>query len=160
MTTAKPIKRKKELYPISHDHHQGLVFCNRLNKAHLADATTLKRFIDDFYEKHLRPHCKKEEEILLPLLSDLKIASRLLEDHLRHKNLIDALALKNAEVHHLASLLSASLNDHIRFEEQELLPHIEENCTPSQLAAIETALGIAETIGHHFEPQFWKNHEN
>ena len=62
MTKNTPIKRDQNLVILSHEHHHGLVFCTRLNKAHQTDIKTLQLFLDDFWLNDLVPHFKNEEK--------------------------------------------------------------------------------------------------
>jgi hemerythrin superfamily protein len=158
--TATPIKRHKDLFRISHEHHHSLVFCSRLKHSEAADAHTLQRFVLEFWNLHLREHCHNEEECILPYIADTPMANRMLDDHLKHTNLIHAIQIDTLKAHKYAALLYKSLREHISFEEHELLPYVEKVCTPTQLASIGALLDHTEIASHNFEPKFWKNHEN
>ncbi len=153
-----PVKRNKNLVVLSHEHHHGLVFCARLNKAHKADDETLKSFVKEFWEHNLSSHFKSEERLLLPLLEDNKIAGQFLSEHNQIRALIQAISENNhknvkSDILKLAKLI----HDHIRFEERVMFPWLENALSPSELIAIGNELEKTEIIAPKFSLEFWKN---
>ena len=64
----KPLKRHKSLQNLSREHHDGLVFALRLQKgvAKKADLKSMEAYAVWFWNTHLKPHFKMEEEHLFP----------------------------------------------------------------------------------------------
>ena len=52
------MKRHTSLQPLSRDHHNGLMFCFRLNRGleKNIDETRLKNYVDWFYANHIKEH--------------------------------------------------------------------------------------------------------
>lgn len=77
------------------------------------------------FSGELEPHFKIEESTLLPLLQGVEenlLAQRTLLDHQKLRGLVKVLNQNNIEaLHEFGKCLSA----HIRFEERELFPVIE-----------------------------------
>ncbi len=139
-----PIKRSEELQPLSRQHHNGLLFCLLLQKGvkKQADLEVMKEFIQYFWYKDLHHHFDLEEIYLTPLNSqyiDLKDGlDRMMKDHYEIKNIINEnsinISYKSIEE------LRTHLNAHIRFEEKELFPLIEQVITEQQRRSIGSIL--------------------
>jgi hemerythrin-like domain-containing protein len=132
------MKRHKSLYPLSHDHHHGLVHARQLSLAGAqaerdSSEATAERFIE-FWESDLQRHFQQEEEIVLPLLdqyvtSECAEVRETLRQHTEIRRLIAGLNSEpeKQEVPDLGLLsqIGDALRDHIRFEENELFPILE-----------------------------------
>jgi hemerythrin-like domain-containing protein len=139
------MKRARALQPLSRDHLKALLAAKKLGEA--GDSQTGARAFLSFWasEQH---HFRVEEEILLPSWAahaeiDNAAVLRTLEDHLA----IRAAALRIAEsrltlpeMHRLAGRLS----DHVRFEERELFPLIEQSLDRDALERLGAAIAAAE----------------
>jgi hemerythrin-like domain-containing protein/quercetin dioxygenase-like cupin family protein len=131
------MKRHASLVPLSHDHHHALVEARRLGRA--ADGTDAARckaaadFLRFFSTETVR-HFREEEEHLFPTLvghedADERLLVRALLEHQRIHASVSRLehALAADEVdasamRELAELLEA----HVRLEEREIFPRIEQ----------------------------------
>ena len=132
------MKRSTALSPLSRDHHAALVIASQLIGAGEQDAaTTADRFVGFLAEHELR-HFALEEELLLPTLlgldSGVALASRVRAEHeqLRAamRRLRDAPGRAEVEfLHETGRLLRA----HVRMEERELFPLLEETLDPCAL---------------------------
>ena len=133
--------RHSTLIPLSHDHHEALLIALRLKKGGPASVndrlwpTDLKlqvRSLLLFYDQELLPHFKLEEDVLFPASVALTELQPLIESLiLQHQELRKAInsisALSDEE--HLRKTLSgfgALLESHVRTEERELFPKLEE----------------------------------
>lgn len=141
------MKRHPSLVPLSHDHHHALVEARRLHRAADGDGEEARAgaesFLRFFSQQTLR-HFREEEERLFPALIDGEDAAgellvRALLDHQRiHAQvgrLERALAAGEAEpklMRELAELLEA----HVRLEERELFPLIEDRA-PDALEGLD-----------------------
>ena len=126
------MKRHPSLVPLSHDHHHALVEARRLRRAAEADAAERRaaadRFLRFFSAESIR-HFREEEELVFPLLAGadgnaLELLTRALLEHQRAHALAGRLAAgPDADV---MGELGALLEGHVRLEERELFPLIED----------------------------------
>jgi hemerythrin-like domain-containing protein len=139
-----PVKRTEELQPLSRQHHNGLLFCLLLKKGidKQADLNVMQEFIQSFWYKDLHHHFDLEEIYLAPLQKQYhqlqSPLERMVKEHYDLKNIINenSLNITYATVKELRDTLEA----HIRFEERELFPLIEETITQQQRSAIGSRL--------------------
>jgi quercetin dioxygenase-like cupin family protein len=147
------MKRHPSLVPLSHDHHHALVEARRLRRAadsadaeRLAAATAFLRF---FSAETLR-HFREEEEQLFPLLVGHEGGGRelLVQTLLEHQRVHALVSVLEAEVTagevEASSLreLGGLLEAHVRLEERQLFPLIQE-LVPERLEELE--LGAVES---------------
>jgi len=129
-----PIKRSKQLAPLSREHHDGLLFAWKIKQG-LENKTPLeklRRYSLWYWQQHIKPHFCQEEKILMPYMpADHPMAKQLKEEHEHIRELVlslDAEADKRDFV-----ILADLVNKHIRFEERELFVYLEELLTTEQL---------------------------
>jgi hemerythrin-like domain-containing protein len=150
----KPIKRSKELAPLSREHHDGLLFVWKIRQG-LANNTpleTLRDFTRWFWTNHIKDHFKDEEKVLvkfLPLHNPL--VQQMIREHEQIRDLILALD-KDPDKASFESL-AEFLNNHIRFEERRLFAYAEETLSAEQLNLISLELD-SET---HCDIDGWKD---
>jgi hemerythrin-like domain-containing protein len=102
----------------------------------------------EFWRNDGRDHFRIEEEVLLPTWArhadvDQGGVARMLSDHLNIRRYVldvEDHGLQVEEAHDLGRLL----NDHVRFEERELFPRIEEALDPDALGELARAIEKAE----------------
>jgi quercetin dioxygenase-like cupin family protein/hemerythrin-like domain-containing protein len=130
------MKRHSALIPLSHDHHHGLVQARRLRRAagrDAADRRDAAAVFLSFFAYDTRRHFRDEEERLFPLLVGgddpaSELLARALLEHQQVHALVSELNGELAAGDVSATLmrrLARALEDHIRFEERTLFPHIE-----------------------------------
>ncbi|EEG09766.1 hemerythrin domain-containing protein [Pseudogulbenkiania ferrooxidans] len=131
------MKRHPALVPLSHEHHHNLSFAQRLRRACSdADAAGCEALIENFRQHYAAPleqHFQLEETWLRPHL-DEATSARLLAEHQE----LRALAAEPAT--NPASLAEALIS-HVRFEERELFPWLEQHLPPELLAELQEKLG-------------------
>lgn len=130
-------RRHESLLPLTHDHHHVLRQARRLRLAADGDPRTrtdaAQEFLRFFRAESLL-HFREEEEIILPLVADRDDAptaaiDRLLREHVDIHNLVEALdGQATAGDPHPETMtdLAQLLRSHVRFEEDELFPLIED----------------------------------
>jgi hemerythrin-like domain-containing protein len=153
MNEPKPIKRSKQLVPLSREHHDTLLFIWKIRKGLKNGTPTaiISRYIIWYWNNFLKEHFIQEEKILLPYLqTDGEMAKRLLKEH----DAIRKLILKEMNENSIL-LLADSLNDHIRFEERKLFPNIEERLSASELNEIFEQLNHQPQCKTQWENEFW-----
>jgi hemerythrin-like domain-containing protein len=158
----RPIKRDQHIVRLSREHHTGLLFGWKIRQG-LKNSTAPERIVQYaryFWQQHLLPHFREEEEILfVPIPSDPQVA-RAKQEHKGLKQLIEGLDTHSAAVPLAKQLqqLADELDRHIRFEERELFPHLEKALTADQLESIGRQLDAipAPEEEDRFEDAFWK----
>jgi hemerythrin-like domain-containing protein len=146
------MKRHPALIPLSHDHHTGLVQAVRLRRAaEIGDSSARLRAARDFgefFRNEERLHLRDEEEKLFPLLvSHVPSQPALLrEARVQHiqlegfaRKLDIALAAGSVDRETLDGA-GELLEAHIRLEERQLFPLIEELVPDDELRR----LGLAD----------------
>ena len=144
------MKRSVELAPLSRDHHQALEAALRLRRASSESLGGAIEYFLAFWSQHGEHHFVTEERLLLPALSDddaewVAATQRVRDEHgairTRAAELPGAPSLKSAR--RLGELLGA----HVRYEEREVFPMVEERLPREALAALGRALVSAEAEG-------------
>ncbi len=124
------MQRSPALQPLSREHHAALKLAKLCERAAgSADKTEIQRACQhaaQSYADELEAHFLYEEQTLLPLLADTpaqSLAERTLAEHRLLRTLLDGVRQNDA-----AALLNfgISLKTHVRFEEQELFPALED----------------------------------
>ena len=156
MEEIKPIKRSKELAPLSREHHDGLLFAWKIKQG-LANSTpveTICNYTRWFWSNHLKPHFRDEEKVLVKFLpEDNSLVHRMIKEHGQIRDLVSALD-KDPDPGSL-KLLSEYINNHIRFEERELFPYVEKTVTPEQLSEIYNDLPHDLHCDTEWKDEFW-----
>ena len=161
MEETKPIKRSKELAPLSREHHDGLLFVWKIKQG-LANGTpveTLCNYTRWFWLNHIQPHFNVEEKVLVRFLpADNPLVQQMLKEHAQIHDLIVSLE-KDADPNSL-QLLAEFINNHIRFEERKLFPYAEKVLSPEQLQEIYSDLPNelhcdTDPIAIGWKDEFW-----
>lgn len=123
------MKRNPILQPLSREHHTALALAKACERAaQSGDASMVgqacQRAIQALSDE-LNPHFLTEEQSLLPLLQDAetqRLVQRTLADHQLLRGLLDG--LRQNDINAL-NRFGKCLSAHVRFEERELFPAIE-----------------------------------
>jgi hemerythrin-like domain-containing protein len=156
MEEIKPIKRSKELAPLSREHHDGLLFAWKIKQG-LANGTsieTLCNYTRWFWTNHIKPHFKEEEKVLVKFLpKDNALVKQMFKEHAQIRDLIITLD-KEPDPSSL-QLLAEFVNNHIRFEERELFAYAERTLTSKQLNEIYKELPGELQCDTEWKDEFW-----
>ena len=139
------MKRSPELAALSRDHHVALeaaLFLRRADEDTLPAAVA--RFAE-FWGQRGRRHFEIEEELLLPAISRdddewAAAAERIEREHAQIRAAADDLGPDLERARALGELL----NDHVRFEERQLFPMLEERLAAPELRDLGAAIERAE----------------
>jgi len=142
------VKRHPALAPLSRDHQHTLAVAQRLRRA---TSETSQQAVAAFlavWDLEERLHFRLEEEILLPACAghvepENSMILRVLVDHLRIRCAVECLSTDTS----LPTLhaLGETLASHVRFEEHEVFPLIEEAVPEAALHALgERLLSAAQ----------------
>lgn len=137
------MKRHPALAPLSRDHHHALVAAQRLRGATAETEEGAIRAFLDFWDPEGQQHFRLEEDILLPAYAahgDPRHPAvvEVLLDHLAIRR--DATLLLGAPSLETLHALGERLADHVRREEHELFPLIEQTVPEPELAALGSRL--------------------
>jgi hypothetical protein len=131
------VKRSAELAPLSRDHHVALGIALRLRRAEAADVPAAVAAFRGFFAGHGQQHFRQEEELLVDALPTA-MARRLADEHgdIRRRAAVLDESAEPESVRELGELLAA----HVRFEEREVFPLLEQRLSSRQLAEIGARL--------------------
>ncbi len=152
----KPIKRSKELAPLSREHHDGLLYVWKIREGlkNGASISKLKAYSIWYWKQHIKPHFFQEEKILLPHMpANNELANRLQREHENIRELIlnlDQEADKTTFIQ-----LCDLINDHIRFEERQVFPFLEETLPTEELSNIFLELEQHPLSCEEWKDDFW-----
>ena len=137
-----PIKRDIALQPLSRQHHNGLFFCLLLEKGvkNQADLVLMRDFCMYFWENDLQHHFELEETHLTGLMIHeplRKGINRMIEEHRHLRSFFDHPEV--LQEYSIFNQLQLLLDNHIRFEERELFPLIQDIISSDEMKI----LGIA-----------------
>ncbi|MDQ6901513.1 MAG: hemerythrin domain-containing protein [Bacteroidota bacterium] len=154
----KPIKRNKNIKKLSKDHHSGLLFCWKIRQGLKNEVAIerIKKYASYFWSNHLAPHFNEEEVILFFPLKD-ELVQKALDDHKQIKDQLDKLLDESAgDAKNGLVRLANLIDDHIRYEERKLFPHLEKVFSGKQLEEIGKKLNAQPCpLTDDFEDQFW-----
>jgi hypothetical protein len=152
----KPIKRSKQLTPLSKDHHDGLLFAWKVKQGlkNEADVRLIAEYVQWFWKNHLEEHFREEEKILAPHLpADNELLKQMFDEHENveamihiNENIPDATLLSN---------LAQAIDDHIRFEERQLFPYAEKIIPEKELNSVYEQLAKEPRHCEKWEREFW-----
>jgi len=156
MPVNKPVTRSQQLIPLSHDHHEGLLFAWRIRQGLQRNVSlkTICEFINWFWKDRLQQHFHDEEISFVPYLPrNDELMTKMIAEHEAIQKLLPGTSLRTqSEI----ALFAQLLHDHIRFEERELFPYIENKLTQSELNELASNLNHASRCSVKWENEFWK----
>jgi hemerythrin-like domain-containing protein len=141
------VKRSPELTPLSRDHHKALTAARGLKRAD--DPGEAATAFVAFWDSHGRHHFQIEEEVLLPgwvdsdVDADRSMITRVLDEHLRIRVLARRLERRELNLDELKEM-GHLLEEHVRFEERQLFPRIEERLDAESIATLGAQIAVAE----------------
>ena len=155
MTKHPPIKRHKALHGLSKEHHQGLMLCFKIRhgiKLGVA-GERIKKYCEWFWEAHLVPHFKEEEQFVFPVLGK---ADPLVERALQEHQHLEALFQQSQDDYDYLRKIEKDLEAHIRFEERVLFNKLQDVATADALQMIASSTGQEPACGI-WDDEFWKS---
>lgn len=157
----KPQKRAKELHPLSHDHHHGLLLCWKIRQGLKKDIDPerIMKYARAFFTDSIEQHFYEEEKFLFPLLGrDHPMIKKACKDHNRLKRLF----LSENDLLKACSLIEEELEAHIRFEERELFNEIQRLAVEGELGKVHKKLHPRNKVGPlaQWPDPFWNKKPN
>jgi hemerythrin-like domain-containing protein len=149
------MKRHKSIVSLSREHHFGLLFCWKirqgLNKK--VPAERMQPYIKYFWGNHLLQHFEEEEKLLFVALQD-SLVEQAISEHKNIRQLMEAVTGTKPVQPEQLSVLADTLENHIRFEDRVLFPHMEKELPESTLIALEQQLHPTEEKDA-YPDEFW-----
>ncbi len=152
-----PLKRDPSLQPLSRDHHHGLLFSRKVRQGLKMEVEPMRimHYAREFFSHSLEQHFEEEEHYLFPLLG---LQHPKIERALREHRRLRRLFFKEEDLLKAASLIEEELEAHIRFEERELFPEIQQQVDKEKLEKLHRKLhprDQPDPLAHWSDP-FWK----
>lgn len=119
-------------------------------------------YVHYFSEAALYPHFEEEEKQVLIYLDDKdNFKQRTLLEHKTIREWISALKVSPEQDPEALLKIAGYLDDHIRFEERELFPYLQEKLSAVQLEELGVAINaIHQPFVENFHTEFWNTHVN
>ena len=144
------MKRHPSLQPLSRDHHEALVQVQALRLAaeggpdeQRVTRAGFRALWDGWFGEHLA----LEERCLPPLIPETNDVERLRQEHDELRSLAEAFigdAAGAEPARDLMLRLAGRLHDHVRWEDRQLFPAIEEAVGDAELRSLGTETNAAE----------------
>ena len=152
----KPIKRNENIVKLSREHHTTLLFCWKIRNGLKQGAETgrIIQYVHYFRDTHMLPHFKQEEEILFATVKD-NMVQKAIEDHTNILQQVDLLEKDGTNIESKLMNLADTVDNHVRYEERELFPHLENILSNDQLAEIGQLMNEDEDHPDDFADEFW-----
>jgi len=152
----KPIKRSRQLTPLSKDHHDGLLFAWKIKQGlkNGADIKLIGDYVEWFWKNHLQEHFMEEEQILAPHLpAGNELLKQMIDEHHEIEGMIHI--NENIPDQGLLGNLAQAIDDHIRFEERQLFPYAEKMIPEKELDLIYEQLTKEPLECEKWDKEFW-----
>ncbi len=142
------MKRDPALTSLSHDHHQALFVAQKLRRATDADAGDARAAFLAFWDDAGHAHFMIEERLLFPAYAGYgdahhPLVAQALCDHVEIRHRAAAVAGDPAPPAIALNDLGTRMADHVRLEERELFPLIEQALPADRLASLAVELDAA-----------------
>lgn len=159
----KPIKRNKHIVKLSKDHHFTLLFCWKIRNGLKFEAVPgrIIKYVQYFWQYHMQPHFIEEETILFAPIKDTEV-QKALDEHARIAEQIKAFDTVGDNAANQLSTLANTVDNHVRYEERELFPHLEKVLNDEQLENIgkQIAAHHHPALKDDFADEFWLRKKN
>ena len=139
-------KRDQALVPLSHDHHHALVIAMLLRRASDENAAGTSHAFLDFWKSDCSDHFRVEEEELYPVFAagqgaDNPLLLQALDDHAQIRAIAASLEAGDQAGGEELNRLGEILATHVRLEEREIFPLVEQALPADELAALGERIG-------------------
>lgn len=153
-----PIKRSRHLMPLSREHHATLLFAWKLRQgiARNIAQERITKYVSWFFANVLKKHFETEEAQLFTDKEDPLIMQALDEHVLIAESIYQITSPKEISGSHEINKLADLIEQHTRFEERELFPHIETQLSGREMETIGRNLALEDhTAREDYEDEFW-----
>jgi hypothetical protein len=134
------MRRHPALAPLSRDHHVALYVALRLRRAEPETASEARRALLAFWrEGGGAAHFEAEEAVLLPAIEGHAQGPTIVAQHDDLRGRIAAIEDGDCPEPAVLHELGTRLTDHVRFEERELFPLLEQSLDEQTLVRVAAA---------------------
>jgi hemerythrin-like domain-containing protein len=154
----KPLTRNEHIKKFSREHHFSLLFCWKIRQGLKADVATdrICKYVQYFWRHHLQPHFREEEDILFAQVTDSQV-QRAINEHKYIGARIESLTGSDKKERTALAKIADMVDEHVRFEERVLFPHLERKLSEEQLESIGSLLQKhhPSLLQDQYEDRFW-----
>jgi hemerythrin-like domain-containing protein len=158
------MKRNTNLLELSRDHHHGLLLGWKVRQGLKlkVDNRIIADYVQYFASEALEEHFKEEEDVLLKYLPDNDaFKTRTLKEHYEILNRVEILNSSDNVTPESLLGIADLLDLHIRFEEREFFPYLEQSLSADELSEVGLAINeIHKPFIDSFSNEFWKSSSN
>jgi hemerythrin-like domain-containing protein len=155
-TDKKPLKRHPALVPLSQDHHFGLLLCWKIRTG-IGKGIETERIVDYvkyFFADHLKRHFLEEEKYIFVLM-DEKDPKRV-EAEEQHRKIEGIVGKLDETPDSALSSLEKEIDKHIRFEERDLFPYVQQLLNNEELEKLRITIEeIHQRESDDWHDPFW-----
>ncbi len=152
------MKRHESIVTLSREHHFGLLFCWKIRQGikKQVPAERIQPYVNYFWNSHLQKHFDEEETLLFILIHDSFVEEAIAE-HKHIRQLIEAVITTKQLASNQLSILADTLDNHIRFEERIVFPHIQKKLPEEKLAELGNRLQELHPMREKddYSDEFW-----
>jgi len=152
----KPIKRDKNILHLSKEHHFSLLFCWKIRQGIKKDVDVerIRRYVQYFWTRCLQQHFRTEEDFLFAS-SGGRMVQKALKEHARINKLVThVLHFPASDTPKSLLALADAIDEHVRYEERELFPHLEKKLGRAELQHIGEHMP-EEVLTDEYRDEFW-----
>ncbi|MBI3717738.1 MAG: hemerythrin domain-containing protein [Sphingobacteriales bacterium] len=154
------MKRSEELYPLSWQHHNGLMAALLLKKGiqKNADVIVMVQFIQQIRKDELDEHFEAEEKSLSAYSDKYpKLGELYKKMTVEHTAIRQCYLELEKPCYNVIEKFYQLLEQHIRFEEREYFPEIETTLSDEELTAVSKDLShLHHQSCTNFPVKFWE----
>jgi hemerythrin-like domain-containing protein len=159
MMSYRPITRSKALLPLSREHHFDLLLAWKIRQG-LSEQVALPRiaaYIRYLDEELIGSHFSDEERLLLDQLPrEDSLCQRTRDEHTQIREIIMEICEGHSKDKSLFYHFADLMEGHVRYEERELFPYLEERLPEGELAQIEKVISRTHDVFcEQWEDAFW-----
>lgn len=154
------MKRNENLIELSRDHHHGLLLGWKIRRGieNETDRKLIGRYVWYFSQHSLFPHFEEEEQDVLRFLpKDDSYHQKVVEDHQQIRAMVRSITSSEEPDAEPLLELAKLLDSHIRYEERQLFPYLEQTLSGDALEKIGAAIRSShKPFVEAFENEFWQ----
>ncbi len=154
----KPVTRNEHIKKLSQQHHFSLLFCWKIRQGLKMNVAMerIRKYVQYFWQQHLQPHFREEENILFAPMKDNQV-KRAINEHRCIKLHIEGLENSENTGRKALAKIADMVDEHVRYEERQLFPHLERKLSKEQLENIGNLIQKhhPSLLQDRYEDQFW-----
>jgi hemerythrin-like domain-containing protein len=154
----KPIARNEHIKKLSREHHFSLLFCWKIRQGLKTEVATdrIRKYVQYFWKQHLQPHFREEENVLFAPIKDYQV-QRAVNEHKYIRLHMESLTSAGNNERKSLQKIADMVDEHVRYEERELFPHLERKLSKEQLENIGNLIQKhhPSSMQDQYQDQFW-----